>query len=153
MERAAQLVEEGRALARQEKNTSALAAFNTALQLEPGFRPAALAKAVLLEDLGRLEEAVAAYDALLLQYPGDVAACSNRAGLLLQLEQPEAALASLDQALAADPANDLLALNKGLLLLQGLNDPAAARPWLERARDAGFAEAADALNTPPPPRD
>ncbi|MGH9479946.1 MAG: tetratricopeptide repeat protein, partial [Terriglobales bacterium] len=128
-------------------------AYNEALRLDPGFRPAALAKAVLLEDLGRFDEALAAYDALLRQHPGDVAACSNRAGLLLQLGQPQAALASLDAALAADPANDLLALNKGLLLLQGLGDAAAARPWLERARDAGFAEAAAALSADPPPRD
>ena len=32
-----------------------------------------------------------------------------------------------------------------MLLLQGFDDPVGARPWLERARGAGFPEAAEAL--------
>lgn len=141
----AKLLAHGIAFERQKRNHSALAAYDRALTLDPGFEPAAMRKAMLLEDLERFDQALAIYDALLAANPGHSAAASNRAGLLLQLGQVEAALASLDQALAADPENHLLALNKGLLLLQALDRPADAKPWLERAHAAGLPEAAHAL--------
>lgn len=132
-------------LRREERNFSALAALDQALALDAAHEPAWMAKALLLEDLERFEDALAAYDALLAAQPAHVAAASNRAGLLLRLERFDEALASLDRALAADPQNDLLAFNKGLLLWQAFDDPAAARPYLERAAAAGFPEAAQAL--------
>lgn len=133
-------------LRREQRNYSALTACDRALALDAGYEPAWMAKALLLEDLDRLEEALAAYEALLDRQPGHVAASSNRAGLLLRLERFDEALASLDQALAADPENDLLAFNKGLLLWQAFEQPAAARPFLERAAAAGFPEAVQALS-------
>lgn len=145
---AAEWVAEGERLRRQERNTSAMAAYDQALRMEPGHAGAWLAKALLLEDLERTEEALAAYDRLLEGQPRHVAGWSNRAGLLLRAGRLEEALASLDAALAADPAGDtnaLLCLNKGLLLWQGFERPAEALPWLERALPAGFPEAAEAI--------
>lgn len=137
-------VEEGRRLERQERNTSALAAYDRALALDPAFEPAWMRKALLLEELDRVEEALAAYAALLERHPSHLAACSNRAGLFLQEGRLDEALASLELALAADPGNHLLALNKGLLLLQGFNRAAEALPWLQRAQAAGLPEAEEA---------
>lgn len=144
-------VEKGRELQRQERNASALAAYDQALDLEPEMAIAWMCKALLLEELERLDEALAAYVALLERHPGHVAAWSNRAGLLLREGRFDDALHSLDHALEADadagagPANALLCLNKGLLLLQAYDRPAEALPWLERALPAGFPEAAEAI--------
>lgn len=146
---AAEWAARARQLCAAERNTSALAAFDRALALDSGFGPAWLGKALLLEDLDRVEAALAAYDGLLAHAAGnpalESAAWSNRAGLLLRAGLLPEALDSLDHALALDPGNDLLALNKGLLLLQGFDQPDAARPWLQRAAAAGFAEAESAL--------
>ncbi|MGH9468103.1 MAG: GAF domain-containing protein [Terriglobales bacterium] len=145
----AEWVAEARRLQAHERNTSALAAFERALQLDGAYAPAWLGKALLLEDLNRWEPALAAYDALLAHAAGNAAlataAWSNRAGLLLRAERFPEALDSLDHALALDPGNHLFTLNKGLLLLQGFERPLEALPWLERAAAAGVPEAEEPL--------
>lgn len=130
---------------RQERNTSALAAYDRALALDPGLEAAWMRKAMLLEELDRVEEALAVYAGLLERHPCHLAACSNRAGLLLQEGRHDEALASLELALAGDPGNHLLALNKGLLLMQGYERVAEALPWLQRAQAAGLGEAEEAV--------
>lgn len=145
---AAEWAEKGRLLARLERNTSALAAFERAIELDPGTpaaQDAAIRQALLLEELDRVEAALAAYQRLVRQHPGCMPAWSNRAGLLMREGRFEEALESLNCALRIDPDNTLLCLNKGLLLLQGLDRPADAIPWIERALPSGFPEAAEAL--------
>jgi tetratricopeptide (TPR) repeat protein len=142
---AAALVAEGARFEREERNASALAAYDRALALDPSFEPAWVRKALLLEELGRDHDALAVYAALLQRVPTDTAALSNQAGIFLRLGQPEQALASLDRALAAEPDNLLFVLNQGLLLLQGLDRPADALPFLERAAQAGLPEAQEPL--------
>lgn len=141
-------VEKGRLLQRLERNTSALHAFDKALELDPTLEAAWMRKALLLDELDRTDEALATYAALLGHYPRHVAGWSNRAGVLLRESRFEEALDCLDQAIAADPdgeANALLCLNKGLLLLQAFDRPAEAIPFIERALPLGFPEAAEAL--------
>lgn len=142
---AAAWVEKGRLLARLERNSSALAAFDRALQLDPDLESAWMRKALLLDELERVEQALAAYEGLLDRHPGHAAGWSNRAGLLMREGRFDDALHSLDHALECDPGNDLLCLNKGLLLLQAFDRPAEALPWLERAAPSGFPEAAEAI--------
>ncbi|HXR96442.1 MAG TPA: tetratricopeptide repeat protein [Terriglobales bacterium] len=137
--------EKGRLLARLERNTSALAAFDRALDLDPALASAWMRKALLLEELDRIDQALAAYAGLLAHDPAHVPAWSNQAGLLMRAGRFPEALNSLDQALAADPENHLLILNKGLLLLQAFERPAEALPWLERALPSGLPEAAEAV--------
>lgn len=141
-------VEKGRLLQRLERNTSALNAFDKALELDPTLEAAWMRKALLLDELDRTDEALAAYAALLEHHPAHVAAWSNRAGVLLRESRFDEALHCLDHAIAADPdgeANALLCLNKGLLLLQAFDRPAEAMPFIERAIPTGFPEAAEAL--------
>ena len=138
-------VTEGVRFEREERNASALAAYDRALALDSAFEPAWMRKALLLEELGRDHEALAVYAALLQRIPAHTAALSNQAGLYLRLGQPELALDALGRALAADPDNLLLVLNQGLLLLQGLDRPADALPLLERAASAGLPEAQEPL--------
>lgn len=146
---AAEWSEKGRLLARLERNTSALAAFERALELDAASsagQEAAMRQALLLEELDRVDAALAAYQRLLGHHPSFVPGWSNRAGLLMREGRFEEALENLDRALALDPANTLLCLNKGLLLLQGLDRPAEAKAWIERALPSGFPEAAEALD-------
>lgn len=145
MSKAAELVARGRELQREQRNTSALAAYEEALRLDPSFESAWMRKAMLLEELERLDEALAAYDGLLEHHPGHAGGWSNRAGLLLQAGRFDEALHSLDHALEVDPGNVLLCLNKGLLLLQAYDQPAEALPWLEKALSTGMPEAAEAV--------
>jgi tetratricopeptide (TPR) repeat protein len=137
--------EKGRLLARLERNTSALAAFDRALDLDPTLASAWMRKALLLEELDRVDQALAAYAGLLAHDSAFVPAWSNQAGLLMRAGRFEEALTSLDHALAADPDNHLLILNKGLLLLQAFERPAEALPWLERALPSGLPEVAEAI--------
>lgn len=147
-ERASVLTTKGHHLQRLERNTSALAAYDAALDLVPDFEAAWMRKAILLDELDRTEEALAAYASLLRHHPRHVAAWSNRAGLLLREGRFDEALEDLNAAIEADPegeTNALLCLNKGLLLLQAFDRPAEAIPWIERALPTGFPEAAEAL--------
>lgn len=137
-------LDRGRILQRLQRNTSALAAFNRALELDPDADAPALAKAALLEELENPEAALAVYDDLVHRHPDLVAGWSNRAGLLLQMGSLEAAHASLDRALGLDPDNLLLLFNHGLLLWQGLDRPQEALEFLDRAAAAGIPEAVEA---------
>ena len=145
---AAAWAEKGRLLQRLERNTSALAAYDRALELMPGLESAWMRKALLLDELDRTDEALAAYAGLLTHHPRHVAGWSNRAGLMLREGRFDDALECLNCAIESDPegeANALLCLNKGLLLLQAFDRPGEALPWIERAIPTGFPEAAEAL--------
>jgi len=73
-------------------------------------------RGVILERLGRPEEALAAYDQAVRLAPDDAVSHGNRAFVLGQLGQHEDALAAYDRAVRLDPDNAASHGNRGVAL-------------------------------------
>jgi tetratricopeptide (TPR) repeat protein len=99
---AAAFVRQGFQLAGQQRLDEAVASFERAVAVEPGFAEAWIGRGIVLFYLGRLEEAVASYDRVLALRP-DAEAFNNRALALYTLDRFDEAVASYDQALALKP--------------------------------------------------
>ena len=82
---------------------AALASYDLAVALDPGYADAFCNRGTVLERMNRLDEALASYDRAAVLNPGDAFAYCNRGTLLLRLGRPEEALASLDQAIVGEP--------------------------------------------------
>jgi protein O-GlcNAc transferase len=85
------------------KNEQALASYDKALALRPGFAEAMYNRGNVLKKLHRLDEALASYDRTIALQPGYAKAFSNRGNTLTELKRFEEALTSYDQALALQP--------------------------------------------------
>ena len=94
----------GNSLSELGRHGDALAAYERAAALDPGFVEARLHRAAALQELGRLEDARAAYAAL-----DGVEALLARAGLEIEAGELDTAAPLLDRILEARP-NDPLAL-------------------------------------------
>ena len=81
----------------------ALAAFVTAVRLEPGYAAAHNNRAAMLKTLGRPQAAVAASEAALRLRPDFAEAHANRAAALIELDRAADALAACDAALRLRP--------------------------------------------------
>ena len=96
----------------------ALASYDKALAIDPGYQKAWTNRGAALCDLARYQEAVASQEKALAINPGAVEAWTNRGIALGRLRQYEAALASYDRALAIDPASAETWSNRGNALAE-----------------------------------
>ncbi|MBI5189222.1 MAG: tetratricopeptide repeat protein [Nitrospirae bacterium] len=105
---------------------TALASYDKAVALHPGFVIALNNKGVALYNLGRHEEAVAAFDRLLAVKPDDALAYINKGNACSQLGLFEEAAACFERAAGLDPKSAASAYNfLGLALdYQGRHDDA-----------------------------
>jgi tetratricopeptide (TPR) repeat protein len=88
----------------QQRNfEQALASYDKALVLDPGFTEALNNRGVVLEAMNRLEEALASYDRALALSPDLITVIRNRGNVLNALDRTDEALANYDRALALDP--------------------------------------------------
>jgi Flp pilus assembly protein TadD len=94
----------------------ALAAYDKAVFIRPGYTDAWLNRGVVLENLGRFSEAVASYDRVLALRPTDAEAWNNRGIALRKLGRYSDAVASYDKAVAIRPAYTEAWLNRGVAL-------------------------------------
>ena len=95
---------------------AALASYDEALALEPGWAETHCRRGDVLRGVGRADEAVAAYDRALAASPAFAQALNNRGLALMALDRPDEALASYDRALAARPDHVLAHCNRGRAL-------------------------------------
>ena len=103
----------------------ALAAYNRALALHPGYAHALCNRGAVLAALQRYDEALASYDRALALAPDDDLAHYNRGLVLQQRGDFGAALAAYDRALALNPRSGLAHFHRGVVL-QKLGRPDAA---------------------------
>lgn len=94
----------------------ALAAYDKAVFIRPGYADAWLNRGVVLENLGRFSEAVASYDKVLALRPTDAEAWNNRGIALRKLGRYSDAVASYDKAIAIRPDYSEAWLNRGVAL-------------------------------------
>jgi tetratricopeptide (TPR) repeat protein len=87
----------------QGKFEEALASYDKALVLNPGFVEALNNRGVVLEAMNRLEEALASYDRALALSPDLVTVIRNRGNVMSALDRTDEALANYDRALALNP--------------------------------------------------
>jgi tetratricopeptide (TPR) repeat protein len=83
----------------------ALASYDKALVLNPGFVEALNNRGVVLEAMNRLTEALASYDRALALNPDVITVIRNRGNVMNTLDRTDEALANYDQALALDPGD------------------------------------------------
>lgn len=107
-------------LERQGRPQHAAPTLERALEAQPDFRPARLALAEALLELGRRPEARAQLERLLATGPLEARALYNLACLRATAGEPEGALGALEQAVAAGYARpDVLATDPDLETLRG----------------------------------
>lgn len=140
--------EQARALRGSGRLEEAVAAYDSALALQPGSLVTQFNRANALQALGRHAEAVEAYDLLLSAAPDDPGAYNNRAVSLAAMGRQAEALASCDAALALRPdsadalnnrGNALAALGRRDEALASIDRSLALRPgeaavWSSRGR-------------------
>jgi predicted O-linked N-acetylglucosamine transferase (SPINDLY family) len=106
----------GAALHRSNQLPAALAAFDRALELEPGNLQAAHASLAVLGDLGRKEEAVARVERLLASYPDDPQLQYTAALVYESRGEFDRAVQHYDRALLFAPDHFEALLNRGVAL-------------------------------------
>lgn len=104
------------ALAAQGKLDLALASYDHALSLRPGFAEAISNRGACLERLGRFDEALASYERALTLQPDFFDALYNRGNVLRALGRHADALASYDRALSLWPQHADALNNRGQAL-------------------------------------
>jgi protein O-GlcNAc transferase len=97
----------------------ALAHYDRALALDPGFVSALQNRGIVLTRLGRVDEAVENNRRFVSMCPGSVAAHFNLAETFLAARRYEEAAAAARKALALDPGHALARLDLGLALAAG----------------------------------
>ncbi|MDI3308093.1 MAG: tetratricopeptide repeat protein [Acetobacteraceae bacterium] len=110
--------ERGVELGQRGQAAEALASFERAIALAPGFAAAHNSRGLALNELGRLQDALAAFDRAIAPQPGMADAHLNQGAVLAALGRPEEALASFDAALARDPGLAEAACGRGNALGQ-----------------------------------
>lgn len=119
-----------------EEPMQALGAVDTALQLKPGWEPALLLKAQILQHTGAADEAARQLEAELARNPDSASLRLSYARALVSAQRFEEARATFRQLLAASPNDAELLYAVGLLSMQ-VNDGAEAESHYLRALDAG----------------
>jgi Flp pilus assembly protein TadD len=122
----------GMALEELERYPEALAAYDRALELQPGSFEALYGRANALLMGGRVEASVAAFDRVLAIRPRHQGAGGNRIAALIRLGRLEEALASLEELVPVYPADAGLHANRGAML-QLLGRHSEAVDSLQRA--------------------
>lgn len=112
---------------------AALAGYDAALRLAPGFADAHSNRGIVLAQQGRADDALASFAAALRARPDHADAEVNSALVLAGLGRADDAIAAYERALAIDPRHLTAAINLGLLLL-GQQRLEAAMAALEHAR-------------------
>lgn len=97
---------------------AALAEYDIAVSLDPGFANAFCNRGVALEQLGKLEDALASYDQTIKLDPLDALAFYNRGAVLVRLERLRPALDDFDQAISLRPGYAEAHFNRAVLLHQ-----------------------------------
>jgi protein O-GlcNAc transferase len=97
---------------------AALAAFSSAIELDPRQAPAYSARATVLAELGKHGEALASYRQALALSPGDPQLLANIGLVLETVGEADEALRHYDDALAIDPGFQAALLNRGAALMQ-----------------------------------
>jgi tetratricopeptide (TPR) repeat protein len=110
----------------------ALASYEKALVLDPGFIEALNNRGVVLEAMNRLEEALASYDRVLALNPDLITVIRNRGNVMRALDRTDEALANYDRALALDP-DDADACNGRGNVLKKLHRSHEAEEMFRRA--------------------
>ena len=118
----------GNLLARMGEPEAALAAYDAALAADPSFAPARLQRAVMLDELGRHDEARAGLEALERIAPGDENVLIALASVERNSGNLPAAAARLDAVLARDPAH-AIARNARARIAHDLGEPDAAQRY------------------------
>jgi tetratricopeptide (TPR) repeat protein len=118
----------GAALQKLGRYSDALADYDAALALKPGYVEALGNRGIVLQKLTRFQEALSSHEQALATNPGYADAWSNRGDTLLQLGRYDEALASYANALAIDPHHANAHFNAGQCRLL-LGD--FARGWKE----------------------
>jgi Flp pilus assembly protein TadD len=111
---------QGNALQEQCKFGESLAAYDSALMMQPGFPPVLMNKGAALDRLGRYAEAHAAFAEGLaaLPDPKEPDELMNVANALSGLGRSEEAIAAYDRLLEVEPDNATAHCSKSLLLLR-----------------------------------
>ncbi|MFA5347030.1 MAG: tetratricopeptide repeat protein [Methanoregula sp.] len=94
----------------------ALASYDKAVFIQPGYADAWLNRGVVLENLGRYSEAVDSYDKAIVLQPSFAQAWFNRGVALRKLGRYVDAIASYDRAIAISPSYAEAWLNRGVAL-------------------------------------
>jgi len=121
-------------------DSAALAAYDEAIRINPGYALAWNNKGVTLSDLGRKDEAIIAYDQALKINPGYALAWFNKGVALSDLGRKDEAIVAYDQALKINPGYALAWFNKGVALSDlGRKDEAIVAYDQALKIDPGFA--------------
>lgn len=126
----------GNLLRRRGRYVRAAAAYERALALAPGHRPARHNFALTLNDLGRFDQAEAECRLLIAQQPEDAEAWVLLGLTLADLARLPEAEAAYRQAITLDADNQVAHHNLGALMTR-MNKPEAALAALARARALG----------------
>jgi tetratricopeptide (TPR) repeat protein len=94
----------------------ALASYDKAVFIQPGYADAWLNRGVVLENLGRYSEAVDSYDKAIVLQPSFAQAWFNRGVALRKLGRYADAIVSYDKAIAINPSYAEAWLNRGVAL-------------------------------------
>ena len=97
-------------------DSAALAAYDEAIRINPGYALAWNNKGVTLSDLGRKDEAIIAYDQALKINPGYALAWFNKGVALSDLGRKDEAIVAYDRALKINPGYANAWTNKGVAL-------------------------------------
>src|SRR5262249_14379118 len=100
-----------------KRDGEAIAYFDRALILRPGYMPALLTRSASLQRLGRREEALKNIDRAIELNPKNATAHYNRANILHELKRFDEALESFARSSALDPDNANTHWNESLARL------------------------------------
>jgi len=121
----------GNGLRDVQRPADALASYQRAIELIPGFAGAHYSAGNAFSDLGRWIEALASYDRALSLEPHYAEALQNRGNALLELGRLDEALASYTAAFASQPAMTSALINSAQVLRK-LQRPDEALQMLDR---------------------
>jgi len=109
------------------KNPLAFEYYTNALKLEPNNEQVLYARAKLLQDLGKTEEAIAAYDALLIKNKNCTSCLYNTGALYLEIKKDnKKALEYFTKAIVSNPSYTEAYFARGLTYVR-LKDKASAK--------------------------
>jgi serine/threonine protein kinase len=112
-----ELSNKGVSLSNLGKYQEAIACYDKAIEINPGFADAWHNKTNSLEKLGKDQEVIACYDKALEINPGFVEAWVNKGFFLSKLGKYQEAIACYDRALELNPKDTKAWLSKGVSLL------------------------------------
>ena len=125
----------GAILAAMERKEEALACYDRAIALRPGYHQALVNKAATLTKLGRPQEAITCCDEVLAQDPHDAEAWNNKGVALEALGHEREALNCYDRALHCDPRLPQAWNNRASILMELVAQDLGALIVLGESRD------------------